>query len=217
MSDVVGVSARRERTRSSASERELCHDLKQPVAAMLVIASETALLGDDQLGETARHRLRQIEAQAKLLIELIDATLDPVPAGADGATSDLDAVLATVVAMVRVTSASRVVMVPGARAAHVGAAAPQLRRVFGNVLGNAVRAAGADGTVTVRSRRSAGRVVVEVDDEGPGWGHGETGHGLGLAVVLAAMDSVGGDVSAGRSPAGGSRVRLRFPLAAGAA
>lgn len=82
-----------------------------------------------------------------------------------------------------------------------------LSHLLGNVIGNAVEAAGPGGAVDVRLARVAGRAVVEVSDTGPGppaeiaarlfepfvTGK-DQGIGLGLAVAKQAADAHGGAI-----------------------
>ncbi len=212
MNDAVfaaGVGNRADR----GVERSLCHDLKTPLAAVLVIASDTAALPPDEFAKVARSRLRQIEGQAELLADLIDATLGPAPAAGDASepAADLDATLAVAVAMARLTSPGDVDLAAGAADVKVPTSRAQLHRVVSNVLANAVRAAGPAGSVRVSSRVADGRAVVDIDDDGPGWGQIPAGHGLGLAYVHDVLDAVGGSVSACRSTSGRTRVRLDLP------
>lgn len=85
--------------------------------------------------------------------------------------------------------------------------ATQLGHLFGNLIGNAIDAAGPGGTVDVSARRASGEVVIEVSDTGPGpppavaerlfepfvTGR-EQGIGLGLAVAKQAADGHGGRI-----------------------
>lgn len=82
-----------------------------------------------------------------------------------------------------------------------------LGHLFGNLIGNAIDAAGPGGTVLVTARLADGETVVEVSDTGPGpppavadrlfepfvTGR-EQGIGLGLAVAKQAADGHGGTV-----------------------
>jgi signal transduction histidine kinase len=98
---------------------------------------------------------------------------------------------------------------------EVGAEAEVVERVLAPLLDNAGRHARS--RVTIDAGRSAGRVVVRVRDDGPGFadeeaeaifepGHGTAdehgGAGLGLALARRLARSAGGDVTAASSAAG---------------
>jgi two-component system, OmpR family, sensor kinase len=100
-----------------------------------------------------------------------------------------------------------------------------LEQVLDNVLSNGLEVSPDGGTVTVRTYRADGDVVLEVSDEGPGlseadrqrafdrfWrGRGTTGpsgSGLGLAIVKQLVTDDGGTVSLTDAPAGGLCVRI---------
>ena len=112
-----------------------------------------------------------------------------------------------------------------------------LRQVLLNFLENAVKYGPRGGTVHVRAERSAteraaGRVRVSVEDEGPGippaerervWRAfyrrpeaietGETGSGIGLAVVRELVLQFGGTTSVEDGAQGGARFVAEFPAA----
>ena len=73
-----------------------------------------------------------------------------------------------------------------------------LWRVLTNVVDNAARAAGPAGRVEITVGRLAEpppRAVLEVLDNGPGFGHGPPGAAsLGLGVVTTLLDSCGGSM-----------------------
>lgn len=104
----------------------------------------------------------------------------------------------------------------------------ELNHVLVNLLDNAVRAAGADGTVQVDCRRDGDAVVIDVADSGPGLGDvdpetlfrpffttrgvGE-GTGLGLYIAQSVVDRHGGTLTTGTSDLGGARFTVRLPTA----
>ncbi|MCW3016136.1 MAG: hypothetical protein JWO02_3228 [Solirubrobacterales bacterium] len=100
-----------------------------------------------------------------------------------------------------------------------------------NLLRNAIEHTGKGGLVRLWVRHDGARLVIGVDDDGPGIPAGErervfnrfhrgeapaprgrgTGTGLGLAIVQAVALAHGGEVWAGASPAGGARVAVSLP------
>lgn len=103
-----------------------------------------------------------------------------------------------------------------------------VREALVNVIDNAIRHGGPDQEVTVRTRRDAGSVVVEVDDGGPGIpselhetvferffrvSPAGTGSGLGLAIVKEIIERHDGQVSLQNLSPHGLRLRLALPAA----
>jgi two-component system nitrogen regulation sensor histidine kinase NtrY len=101
-----------------------------------------------------------------------------------------------------------------------------MRRCLINVLDNAVAAVGERGRVDVRVRadEARGRIVTEVEDDGPGLDEEDLerlfsptfsrkpgGTGLGLAIVYRIVTEHGGQVWAERSGEGGTRIVIELP------
>jgi signal transduction histidine kinase len=104
-----------------------------------------------------------------------------------------------------------------------------LKRVFVNLVANAVNYGG---SARVRlARRDPGMVVVEVEDDGPGISAGELdrvfepfhrgepsrnretgGVGLGLPIARNIMRAHGGDVTLANRPSGGARATVTLPV-----
>ena len=103
-----------------------------------------------------------------------------------------------------------------------------LRLLVDNLIENAVRHGGSHVRVELGPDGSAGRLVLSVEDDGPGvpdndreriferFARGSTattpGSGLGLALVAQQAGLHGGDVSVDDSPAGGARFAVRLPV-----
>ena len=103
-----------------------------------------------------------------------------------------------------------------------------LREALVNLIDNAIRYAGAGATVTVRVRRQADEVLLEVEDNGPGIPtaeqahvferfvratHGGTGCGLGLAIVREIVERHQGRVWIRTAQPHGTLVTVALPSA----
>jgi len=97
-----------------------------------------------------------------------------------------------------------------------------LFEMMGNLMDNAAKWARAQ--VVVRARREAGRLRIQVDDDGPGFSDTQSvlrlhvrgdervpGHGVGLAVVNDLVASHRGELQLLRSDLGGARVDIALP------
>ena len=101
----------------------------------------------------------------------------------------------------------------------------RVRQVIGNLLTNALRHTPSGGRVTVRLRRDAEAVELEVVDTGAGmdaeataqafdrfWRAGEAaGAGIGLAIVRDLVRAHGGEATLESEPGRGTTVRCGFP------
>jgi signal transduction histidine kinase len=102
---------------------------------------------------------------------------------------------------------------------------PQLRRALLNLIRNAVAAAGPEGRVILEARAEAGRIKIEIRDNGPGvpeelrarifdpfFTTRQQGTGLGLAFVREIVREHGDDVQIERGPEGGACFRFYLPV-----
>lgn len=97
-----------------------------------------------------------------------------------------------------------------------------------NLLENATKYGAPNGRVAVQVQASDGRVVITVDDDGPGVGPHDRpsifnlrvrgsdaapqrGAGIGLAIVKLIAERCGGSVAVGGSPLGGARFEVVLP------
>jgi two-component system sensor histidine kinase BaeS len=107
--------------------------------------------------------------------------------------------------------------------------ADRLGQLFANLLQNSSRYTDAPGTIAIRLRRDAGRIVVDWEDSAPGVPQRELarltdrlyrvegsrsraggGSGLGLAIARALAEGHGGTMSAHASALGGLGIRIEF-------
>lgn len=195
--------------------RETCHDMRQPLASMFALAA--AALAERGLPPAARARLEQMVEQAEWLADLIEHSLQlAAPDAPGGGGADLVRVASEVAAAERMTWPGEVKMVSQPSAVFTDVHPVLLRQMVANLVGNATRAAGPSGTVTIEVGRQRNSALLTVEDSGPGFGNKiPPGLGLGLAAVSRNATRHGGRVECGCGTGGGARVQLWLPLSAG--
>ena len=196
------------------------HELRTPLARIAVAAS---LLGENADPKT-RDSLKQDVAELDQLIEqiLLASRLEAVPTLERREPVDLLALAAEEASHYDLEATGEPVTVNGDRLL--------LRRLVRNLVENA-RRYGGEGQVSVSVTPEGGRAVLEVTDHGPGVpeaerqrifepfyrlaGGTETGRGsgLGLALVLDIARRHGGDAACLAAQGGGSRFRVKLPIA----
>ncbi|NUR57861.1 MAG: HAMP domain-containing histidine kinase [Catenulispora sp.] len=198
--------------------REVCHDLRQPVAAILMLASAAEMRPD--VPERVRDVLQEIMTQTEDISATVRQFLDDAKQGVDGlgdpVPCNVAGLAAESVERWRATFSGRISLSTAEEPLHVTVDPVLFKRALGNVLSNGTRAAGGTGRVQVTVRRfetaQGERAVIEVDDSGPGFGNIPAGHGLGLAVVRRTVEAAGGAVEVGEGPLGGALIRLVLPV-----
>ena len=214
--------------------QDASHELRNPLAVArtnldLALSDPDASVED--LRRSAEVARRSTERMSTLVDDLLDRARSGVPEYTL-ADADLVALASEVVEEYRAGADERHVtlelsapLVP----VTVRGDGPALRRAVGNLVSNALKAAPADSTVTVRVGQEAGRAVVSVADSGPGltdedqarvfdrfW-RGETsgnGTGLGLSIVRHVAQRHGGTATVESSPGVGSTFSIELPTGA---
>jgi signal transduction histidine kinase len=180
--------------------RALLHDLRQPLAAILLLA------GTD--GGDVSRKLHGITDQARWLADLVEAAL--VDASNDDVVStDVAALVHHTVDLARTTAACelRVEVLEDGRA---WARPVALSRALGCVVDNAVRAAGAGGHVLVEVSTEPDGVHVRVVDDGPGLGRVAARTSLGLTTVRAMVAACHGSFELMSRASGGAVADIRL-------
>ncbi|MBR0961302.1 sensor histidine kinase [Bradyrhizobium japonicum] len=174
---------------------------------------------------------RRAVADIDDMIRLLDDALLSTRAGAGGLSQEmveLAALLAVDIHDRRQGAAVDLVADERARNAVVLGDRLALRRVFANILDNALAYGHA---AHVCAAVKDGAIVVSIDDEGPGIPSDQRqtvlepfhrlersrnratgGAGLGLAVVRNLVEAHGGTVEIGAAPGGGTRVNVTLPV-----
>lgn len=190
-----------------------CHDIRQPIAGVLALAG--AALTETGLSESARTRLNQIIGLAEWQSDVIEDWLHGLGRGPpDSRHTDVAQVVSEAMAAERVTWAGELTLMWPPEAVFVPLHDVTIRRMAANLLANATRAAGPSGTVTIEVSSHARRMLLAVEDNGPGFGRLPTGLGLGLSAVAREAVEHRGRLECGRSSLGGGRVNLWLPLVA---
>jgi signal transduction histidine kinase len=219
----------RSREREAAFVADAAHELRSPISSMRMQVDVARRLGDDS--ELAHGLHEDVDRLTRLVDDLLAlARLDASRAGAtELPPASAVPVLPALHRAANEPAPSGVVVLDGCDAV-VCLAPDELDRVLDNLVSNACRY-GAH--VWLSARRQGPRVVIVVDDDGPGIPEADRdrvferftrldeardraagGSGLGLAIVRQLVTSRGGDVRLSAAPAGGLRVEVELPVAA---
>jgi K+-sensing histidine kinase KdpD len=191
--------------------REVCHDMRQPIASVLALAD--AALAEPGLPAAVHERLELITEQAGWLAALVRHSLTAGLEVPGASQTELLWVTNEAIAAECLTWAGEVKVYSPPEPVFTAVHSVLLRRMIANLLSNATRAAGPSGTVTVGVGHEQGAAVLRVEDSGPGFGKIEKNFGLGLAAVSRSAAKHGGRLEYGSGASGGARVSLWLPLA----
>jgi signal transduction histidine kinase len=198
---------------ASETVRQIAHDLRQPVAAIRALAYATAA----ESHAPVLQRLRQISEEAAWISEIIEDVLgEPDTSLAPQChRTEMHGLVRDVVASQRLTYPGRIVLDQASgRACYVLASPTRLRRALANLISNAARAAGPDGSVELTERTLDDVEVIEIADSGPGFGQVARIHGIGLRITQRVLAECEGHMSIERRSPGQTLVRLRLPILA---
>ena len=222
------------RRREERLHRMASHEVRGGLAAAIATLDDLLESARPQLAPADFGQLEAVSRRCWSLSQLLGEMM-AVPA-AEGGTGWVDAaaIFETLAARFSLYSEGRAVRLElPERPPKVWADAAQLREVFANLVGNAVRYLDKDqGHVRVTWREEGDFVVFGVEDDGPGVpesirerlfepfvrgpsgpGRRPGGTGLGLSFVRDAVEQGGGRVWVESTPGAGSRFSFTVPRA----
>jgi PAS domain S-box-containing protein len=232
VSERLRLEEERARMRTAAALGALvagvAHEVRNPLFNISSSAELLAALrpGDPEVVGTTEILITEVRRLTSMMRELLDYAR-PVPAvrAADTIESVIASAVENVSAAARASGVAIEVSSPSPLPLlEIDAAA--LRRVFINVLDNAIRFAPPSSSVTVSSSLSTPLAVeCRVADRGPGFAEEDLGHvfdpfyskreggtGLGLALVQRIVNDHGGTIQAANRSGGGAEVTITIPL-----
>jgi signal transduction histidine kinase len=204
-----GHGRRRSDGHDALAMRGLLHDIGHEITAMSLLVD--AVWEDRGLSARTRARLQLLGQE---LARLRDIVAQEMAERSVGGAVSLRPLAAELTQLADAASAASVVLWPGPDV--TAEASPELVwRVLSNVVGNAARAAGAAGLVTVEIGQDA-MATIDVTDDGPGFGNGPQGRAsLGLRVVTSLLASCGGTLEIYPPGPAGAHVRIALPRSPG--
>ena len=214
------------------------HDLRNPLGVVQMDAAalrEWKLPGDKDLSgklrASADRILRSVGLMSRLIADLLDVAkidagrldlrMQPEPSRA--LIEDVSSILEPLANAKQITVEKELSEAPA-----VNADRDRVFYVLSNIIGNAIKFTPERGTITIRTERRRGELLISVDDSGPGIPSEELGHvfdryrrgrasrdgtGLGLYIAKGIVLAHGGSIWAEVAAGGGSRFCLTLPLA----
>ncbi|MDW8371118.1 MAG: PAS domain-containing sensor histidine kinase [Geminicoccaceae bacterium] len=238
--DVTDLIAAQRQSAWAEVARRIAHEIKNPLTPIRLTAERLGRRFRPRLPEEEREGfaraietiVHQVDVIGRLVSEFSAFARMPAPVFNRESLAQLVRRAVDLQQSARAEIAFRLEL-PEADPLLADCDAEKVGQVMTNLLQNAVDAlteapARGDGwapTVIVRARRTAREILVEVEDNGPGFPPGDRhrllepyattrakGTGLGLAIVRKIMEEHHGRVELADGSDGGALVRLAFPM-----
>jgi PAS domain S-box-containing protein len=231
------LALRESRAKSELLAR-MSHELRTPMNAVLGFTQLLLVEDDGEPGSPRRARLEHIRSAGEHLLTLINDVLEL--SRLDGSQNDLalqpvrlDALVAQTLPLVERLAAQHGVALQAAAEPLAARADPtRLKQVLVNLLTNAIKYNRQGGHVRLEVMADAGRVLLRVSDTGIGMTaaqqglafepfnragaerEGVEGTGIGLTIVKALVERMGGTIEVRSTPGVGSVFEVRLEAAA---
>jgi signal transduction histidine kinase len=206
--DRRGLGAGRSGIDGHPDIRGLLHDLGHEVTTLSYLVE--AVRGEGRLPPGSAQRMDLLSAEMARLLEIVRHGLSALETSERSEPVRIREMAADLASLTELSQGVRVT-VAGQDGVVADVSPVVLWRVLSNVVGNAARAAGPAGHVQV-SVVHRGAAVIDIVDDGPGFGAGPPGMAsLGLEVVASLLRGCGGSLEMESRPGGGSLVRVLVP------
>ncbi|MFO1073827.1 MAG: ATP-binding protein [Geminicoccaceae bacterium] len=236
--DITALLSAQRQAAWSELARRIAHEVKNPLTPIRLSAER---LERKYLGQISEDResftksiatiVRQVDTIGRLISEFSAFARMPAPVMREETLDEIvrDAVFLQQSAWPQLRFA---VDLPPERPVRLACDGPKVSQALTNLLQNSINAVSEGvsdraGAITVRVRRAAAAVLIEVEDNGPGFPPDRErlfepyvttrvkGTGLGLAIVKKIMEEHGGSVELLKGSEQGALVRLTFPIGHG--
>lgn len=202
----------------------VAHEVRNPLNTILMIAQRLNRRSD--LGESLREDVEDVTAESRRIEGTVQRFLDLArPLAPRLEPLEVAAAVAASARAARAAfEAAGVELAVAGEPAHARLDPAMLAEIVDNLLRNAREASPRGARVSVEVRRDAGRVVIAVEDAGPGvdpalrervfdpfFSTKPEGIGLGLSTVAQLAASMDGTVTLERASGGGARFVIGFP------
>ncbi len=227
----------------SSFYRYTSHELKAPVVSIKTSVDAVLAASGPALPEQSRHLLKRASMRAEQMLSMLKELLELSWQQSKGKSSsseeymDIEEVLHHTIELEKPVAVSRHIRIEmkcDGDIPKVRANRNSLEKLFGNLLGNAVRYNRDEGTVRIRICKKDQDVCVEISDEGIGIAaedrekifdpffraatakaYTPVGTGLGLSLVRQIVDNLGGRIEVDSVPGKGSTFRVYLPAEEG--
>ncbi len=239
VTEVTELEHARAQLRDAVRAREdliagVSHDLRSPLG--MVSLASTYLAQETALSDRGRHQLDMIERATQRMARLIDDLLDVAAIQADRLQLRVEPVGVAALVQDAVDAhlslaeekAIELVARCGISDLLVTCDGDRVQRVFGNLIGNALKFCNEGDTILIEAQAIGDAVRFAVADSGPGidaalvpslfepyWsapGHTREGVGLGLHIAKRVVEAHGGTIGVESEPGAGARFFFTLPL-----
>jgi len=228
---------RQDRRRSDEFVAAMTHDLKSPLTVIFGYLDALKNDMDEQYLERANQYFSEIERNGQRLLGMIEDILDSYRL--DMGLMQIQSELCCLTGLIEecCLEHAKDAEAHGLDFAYnvapsipsINADGKQLKRVFANLIGNAIKFTGSGGKVQVSATMNETEVMISVSDSGIGisardreriftkyfrsiQAKGYKGTGLGLTICKAIVEEHGGFIEVASSEGAGSRFTVRLPI-----
>jgi len=205
----------------------MAHEIRTPIG--ILRSSAQMLAREPELSPEAQELTGFIESETERLNRLVSTLLDSArPRAPKLQPADLHAIIRHSTDLLAAQADKKNIRVSlslDARHPVIEMDAEQMTQVLLNLVLNALQILPQGGQVEISTHATAGNLVVEIADDGPGippqelarvfdpfFTKREGGVGLGLAVVQQIVAAHGGEIRAGNSVLGGALFTITLPI-----